>query len=133
MPADLVATSQVPDIVLLDKNKKKIVLLELTCPFDSSARSFKAAEDRKTDLSQRLQLDLQELGYTALNIPLEIGSRGVITSRNNTVLATVASMCGIRDLKVLRRTLCKISLLASHRIYLARASREWTGGEYIRP
>ena len=47
--ADLVASGQVPEIVLLDRKNKKIVLLELTCPFDSSAASFKAAEDRKTD------------------------------------------------------------------------------------
>ena len=37
VPGDLVATGQVPDIVLLDRSHKKIVLLELTCPFDSSA------------------------------------------------------------------------------------------------
>ena len=114
VPSDLVATGQVPDIVLLDKTNKKIMLLELSCPFDSSARSFKAAKDRKTDRYERLTLDLKELGYTALNTPLEIGSRGVITTRNHMVRASVASMCGIRDLKNLRRTMGKISLLARH-------------------
>ena len=133
VPGDLVATGQVPDIVLLDRKQKKIVLLELTCPFDSSASIFKAAFDRKTDRYERLALDLEELGFTALNMPLEIGSRGVVTARNHMVLASVASMCGIRDLKVLRRTLGKISLVASHRIYLARASREWTSGDFVRP
>ena len=49
VPVDLVASGQVPAIVLLDRKNKKMVLLELTCPFDSSAASFKAAEDRKTD------------------------------------------------------------------------------------
>ena len=88
MPPDLVATGQVPDIVLVDKTNRKIMLLELTCPFDSSARSFKAATDRKTDRYERLTLDLKELGYTALNTPLEIGSRSVITARNHMVLAS---------------------------------------------
>ena len=37
IPPDLVATGQRPDIVLLDRQKKTIVLLELTCPFNSSA------------------------------------------------------------------------------------------------
>ena len=36
VPSDLVANGQMPDIVLLDKQKKMIVLLELTVPFDSS-------------------------------------------------------------------------------------------------
>ena len=135
MPGDLVATGhgQVPDIVLLDRKQKKIVLLELTCPFDSSASIFKAAFDRKTDRYERLALDLEGLGFTALNMPLEIGARGVITVRNHMVLATVASMYGIRNMLVLRRSLGKISLMASHRIYLARASSDWTSGDFVKP
>ena len=73
---DLVSTGQVPDIVPLDNTKKKIVLLELTGPFDSSATSFKNAEDQKTDRYERLTLDLKERDYDALNMPLEIGSMG---------------------------------------------------------
>ena len=99
VPSDLVATGQKPDIVLLDRVQKTIVLLELTCPFDSSTRSFKAALDRKTERYNRLTLDCKSLGYTAYNNPLEIGARGVITTRNHSVLAMVANMCRIRDLK----------------------------------
>ena len=133
VPPDLVATGQVPDIVLLDRKKKLIVLLELTVVFDSSLASFKAAEDRKSQRYERLTLDLKALGYKALNMPLEIGSRGVISARNHTVLADVCGMCGIKSLKTFRRTLGKISLLGSHRIYLARRSSEWSGGALIKP
>ena len=133
VPPDLVATGQRPDIVLLDRQKKTIVLLELTCPFDSSATSFKSALDRKTDRYDRLTLDCEGLGYTAYNTPLEIGARGVITARNHTVLAMVARMCNIRDLKRLRRTLGKIALVASHRIYLARNSSDWCSGKLVSP
>ena len=94
-----------PDIVLLDRDKKTIVLLELTCPFDSSEKSFKDALDRKTLRYCRLALDCKSLGYTAYNTPFEVGAGGVITARNHTVLAMVARMCNIRDLKRLRRTL----------------------------
>mgnify|MGYP007025700188 CR=1 FL=1 len=133
VPPDLVATGQVPDIVLLDRKKKLIVLLELTVVFDSSLASFKAAEDRKSQRYERLTLDLKAMGYKALNMPLEIGSRGVISARNHTVLADVCGMCGIKSLKTFRRTLGKISLLGSHRIYLARRSSEWSGGALIKP
>ena len=95
--------------------------------------SFKNAEDRKSDRYERLTLDLKALGYKALNMPLEIGSRGVITARNHTVLADVCRMCGIRNLKSFRRTLGKISLPGSHRIYLSRRSSEWSGGPLIKP
>ena len=133
VPSDLVATGQIPDIVLLDRTKKTIVLLELTCPFDSSASSFKAALDRKTIRYCRLALDCEGLGYTAHNTPLEIGARGVITARNHAVLAMVASICKIRDLKKFRRTLGKIALVASHRIYLARNSSEWSSSQLVQP
>ena len=122
-----------PDIVLLDRVKKTIVLLELTCPFDSSPSSFKAALDRKTIRYCRLALDCKNLGYTAHNTPLEIGARGVITARNHAVLAMVASMCGIRNLKTFRRTLGKIALVASYRIYLARNSPDWSSGKLVSP
>ena len=133
VPPDLVATGQVPDIVLLDKKKKLIVLLELTVPFYSSVTSFKAAEDRNTDRYERLTLDLKAFGFTAHNMPLEIGSRGVITTRNHTVLATVCGMCNIKNTKTFRRTLGKIALVASHRIYLARRSSDWSGGQLVKP
>ena len=58
VPPDLAATGHVPDIVLVDRTNKSIILLELTCPFDSSAKSFKNAEDRKTDRYERLTLPL---------------------------------------------------------------------------
>ena len=132
VPSDLVATGQVPDIVLLDKVKKTIMLLELTCPFDSSASSFKAALDRKTLRYCRLALDCEGLGYTAYNTPLEVGCRGVITARNHAVLAMVAGMCRIRDVKKLRRTIGKIALVASHRIYLARNSNDWSSGQLVK-
>lgn len=109
-----------------------IVLLELTVVFYSILASFQAAQERKAIRYDRLTLDLKALGYKALNMPLEIGSRGVITARNHTVLAEVCSLCGIKNLKTFRRTLGKISLLGSHRIYLARRSSEWSGGPLIK-
>ena len=56
------------------------------------------------------------------NMPLEIGSRGLITARNHMVLATICGMVGSKNVKTFRRTLGKIALVAFHRIYLARRS-----------
>ena len=69
---DLAPTGQVPDIAIVDKSTTphKIVLLELTCPWDSSA-SFRKAEPRKTDRYNRLTLDLQTAGFRAF--PVEGG------------------------------------------------------------
>ena len=104
-----------------------------TSRLHSSASSFKAALDRKTLQYCRLALDFEGLGYTAYNTPLEVGCRGVISARNHAVLAMVAGMCRIRDVKKLRRTIGKIALVASHRIYLARNSNDWSSGELVKP
>ena len=130
---DLALTGQLPDIVIHDKSStpQKIILLELTCPRDSAA-SFPKAESRKTDRYDRLCLDLEEAGLQAINMPLEVGARGFISQRNMAVLATLSSMCKERDFKQFSRTLGKISMLGSYRIWLARRSNEWAPGNFVR-
>ena len=80
-------TEQIPDLVIIDRSRTptKVVLLELTVPWDSS-NSFQAALERKTARYERLAGDLRDKGYTTLNIPLEVGCRGVIHTRNHLVL-----------------------------------------------
>ena len=108
----------------------RVVLLELTVPWDS-AHCFKEALDRKCHRYERLTIDLKSDGYDSLNIPLEIGCRELINSRNHAVLATVCSMVGIRGLKRLRGTLARLALLGSYRIWLARRSQVWSPGELL--
>ena len=86
-------------MVLVDRTNKLLVLLELTCPFDSSAASFQAAYNRKNLRYERLALDCQKLDFETHNMPLEIRSRGVINARNHSVLATLSRICKIRDMK----------------------------------
>ena len=132
VPPDLALTEQVPDLVMIDWSvtPTRVVLLELTVPWDSTS-SFKAALDRKLDRYERLTEDLKSRGYNTLNMPLEIGCRGVVDSRNSGVLAAVCSMVGIRGFKKLRGTLARLALLGSYRIWLARKSQDWSPGELI--
>ena len=127
VPPDLALTGQVPDIVLIDRSvtPTRVVLLELTVLWDSE-RSFKADFDRKYDMCTRLAEDLNNSGYSTLNMPLEIGCRGVVNARNHGVLATLCSIVGIRGLKQLRGSLARLALLGSYRIWLARRSQEWS-------
>ena len=61
----------------------KVVLLELTVPWDSSD-NFKAAYERKLTRYERLAGDLRQTGFYTIN--LEIGCRGVLNPRNSVVL-----------------------------------------------
>ena len=115
--------------MLIDRSvtPTRVVLRELTVLWDS-AHCFKEALDRKCHRYERLTIDLKNNGYDSTYMPLEIGCRGVINSRNHTVVATVCSMVGIRGLKRLRGTLARLALLESYRIWLARRSHVWSPG-----
>ena len=115
MPHDLALTGQVPDLLLIDRSISpvRVVLIELTVPWDSVS-SFKKAMDRKLDRYERLTEDLKKKGYNTLNMPLDIGCRGVVDSRNHGVLAAICSMVGLRGLKKLQATLARLALLRSY-------------------
>ena len=87
--------------------------------------------DRKMDCYERLGLDIEEKGYHVYNWPFEVGVRGCLNKRNNVLLETCCNIFNIKAHQKLKSSLAKISLLASHRIFLARRSVEWTGGNYI--
>ena len=55
----------------------------------------------------RLALDIQENRWTVINIPLEIGARGMINIGNNLNLKTISNLCGIKELKRLKMQLSK--------------------------
>ena len=87
---------------------------------------------RKTDRYDRLCLDLEGAGFQVSNTPLEVGVRGYINPRNMAVLATLSSLCRVKDFKKFTRTLGKISLLGSYKVWLARRSNEWAPGSLTR-
>ena len=62
---------------------------------------------------------------------LEVRCRGVIDKRNALTLETICNLVGIKAQQRLKGALARIALLGSYRIYLARKSPEWSGGELI--
>ena len=133
LPQDIVLTDQKPDLVLIDESVKprRILLVELTVPWDK-ANNFQAALERKTARYERLTEDLVQAGYDARNLPLEIGCRGVINLRNAAALEYICNQVGIKAIKKLKGALGRIALIGSYRIWFARNSREWNGGELIK-
>ena len=125
VPPDLALTEQIPDLVIIDKSTAptKVVLLELTVPWDSS-NAFQAAFDKKTERYERLADDLKRKGCTTHNISLEVGCRGVINFWNHGVLGNLAALVGLRGLQKLKGTLGRIALLGSYRIWLTRKTTE---------
>ena len=132
IPPELVLTDQVPDLVILDRSStpNKVYLVELTCCWDSEAMVSKA-NNRKKICYTYLASDIEDKGYECMNLPLELGVRGVITAKNREVLTQVARLSKMTHTKSFIKKLGKLALLGSYKIYLARNSPDWSPGGYL--
>ena len=90
LPPDLCETQQRPDLVVIMKTSRKVLLIELTIPWDSQS-NFRAAFDRKTARYSQLALDLEDKGWIVSNLPLELGTRGSVDKRNATNIETISN------------------------------------------
>ena len=64
--------------------------MELTVPWDTKS-NMTAALQRKTERYENPATEIKDNGFRCSNIPLEIGTRGVVNARNRAVLAQLAS------------------------------------------
>ena len=62
--------------------------MELTVPWDTKS-NMTAALQRKTERYENLATEIEGNGFRCSNIPLEIGTRGVVNARNRAVLGKV--------------------------------------------
>jgi hypothetical protein len=105
-------------------------MLEITIPF---SRNIDAANTRKRNRYEFLTSDIQEAGYNCSNMPLEVGSRGHLTSRNRESLIFLCHTFGIRKYQQVLRNCSKLALLGSYAIYLARGASDWSGSGLLKP
>ena len=59
VPPDIVITSLRPDICIVDRKSKNVILLELTVPYESNV----PAQDRKTQRYALLVADIESSGF----------------------------------------------------------------------
>ena len=90
IPPDVAMTAQKPDLVIINRKSKEVKLVELTVPWDTKS-NMTAALQRKTERYENLATEIKGNGFRCSNIPLEIGTRGVVNARNRAVLAQLAS------------------------------------------
>ena len=130
LPPDLCETQEKPDLVVIMKESRKVLLIELTICWDSQP-NFQAAYDRKSARYAQLALDIEDKGWVVSNLPLELGTRGSVDKRNAANIETISNLCGVRAIQRFKGALCKIALLGSYRIFLARNSNSWQPGAFI--
>ena len=132
IPPNIVTTTQRPDLVIVDKSTvpSSVILVELTIPF---TRNIGAANKRKRDRYEFLAADIEEVGFKCMNMPLEIFSRGHITSQNRETLLYICRKFKIAKFQQVIKNCSKLALLGSYTIFNARSANEWSGSGYLKP
>ena len=116
IPSDILITSKRPDVVICDRSKKTVDILELTVPFE---RNIENARERKCHKYSSVISALEDNGYACNFESVEVGSRGVVAHGTAAILSklTGARRKSVREvLKVLSMT----ALKASHLIFLQK-------------
>ena len=132
IPPDVAMTAQKPDLVIVNRKSKEVKLVELTVPWDTST-NMTAAQNRKTERYKELTTTIQGNGFKCSNIPLEVGTRGLINARNKGVLTKLCHGFKVGKVSSVIKSCSKLALLGSYTLWNARYSADWSGGGYLKP
>ena len=123
IPFECSPTNLVPDICLFWKNLKKLVIIELTVPFEFNVDK---AHVRKCNKYAPLVADIENSGYEVSLICLEVGSRGYITPDNIHRLKEILKMCNKpTSFKIFRDNLSKLAIVSSFSIFHSKQEPSW--------
>ena len=119
-PPEILATSQRPDIVIWSIALKKVVMIELTCPAEEG---IEAARERKLGRYTQLKQDIEEVGWTAGLLTVEVGARGYVAYSTERCFRQL----GMQKRKVssLCKSLSRVVARCSYAIYLSRKNKDW--------
>ena len=131
VPPDILVTSLRPDLVIINREEKKIELMDLTCSFE---KNIDQAHIRKSDGYNDLKLDIQKEGWTVYLTPYEVGSRGQVTKRNKDSIIKVLKRNKVKtNNSKLFKDMSKISLLCSYSIFQAHSVPLWRDPPLLHP
>ena len=109
IPPELCVTTLKPDIVILDDQAKTIHLFELTCP---SENNINQRHTEKTNKYAQFMTDISE--YKCKVDAFEVSSKGFISPRNHTTLATLHKYINPSiKLQLFKKNILAIALTAS--------------------
>ena len=128
VPLDIIPTTQRPDIVVLNRADRRIIIFELTVPWDSNVEN---AHRMKMDKYAALVSDLEGNGYKVFLFCFEVSVRGQLTKANRARLKAFlyrAMPAGRSDFMKLAASVSKAALLGSFSIFCARDEEHWSIG-----
>ena len=133
LPADIIVTNgegSKPDLVLIKRKEKKIIIMELTCPLEYNVDH---AHTEKAAKYTPLELSLIEKGFKVQLMPFEIGSSGHITRQNKARIQDTLKIFNIKLKPQILTNLAKISLICTMSIFHAYQTSEWVNPPLLEP
>ena len=118
-PSAITSTDLRPDIVLWSQILQSATLVELTVCYETN---YVRAQTRKLNKYQDLVDAGEASGFTTEVITLEVGSRGFLHLQGFKALFQLLSRCPRRDMWNFLKTVCRVAILQSQRIWTTRNS-----------
>jgi hypothetical protein len=129
IPPELCVTTLKPDIVILDDKAKTIHLFELTCP---SENNIDQRHTEKSNKYAHFTTDISE--YKCRVNAFEVSSKGFLTSRNHTTLATLHKFINPTiKLQVFKKNISALSLTASYHIFNCKSDPTFVEPPFLLP
>ncbi len=137
IPSDILLTSQRPDLVIVNRTRKSIYILELTVPYE---RNIMMEHKYKSEKYARLIGDLQDIGWSTSYHAFEVGCRGMIIKENATTLnlfitkisKDVKQKIHVPVLKKISKSLAEVARLCTFSIVHARNYDVWHSPPYLK-
>ena len=124
IPRDIAITSRRPDVVLYSRKIKKVIMCELTCPWEENAEW---AHERKLESYEDLRQEMIENGWKASVFAVEVGCRGFASRTLRGFFTAIG--CSNRKIKTATDECCNVAERSSVDIYLSSKERWSRKGE----
>jgi len=116
----IVQTNLRPGIILWSETRKKLIMIELTVPWET--RCEEASERKKAKYTELLN-ECRERGYRTWLFPIEVGARGFCSQSVCRLMAAIG-MTG-RDRRRTIQRLSQAAERASSWLWLRREEKSW--------
>jgi hypothetical protein len=132
IPPELCITAQKPDIVIQDTKSKVIHLFELSVAIETNGNIDKRHQE-KSDKYAHFVTDMSG-GYKCTVTAFEIGSRGYISTRNQSALYTLHKFTkpGIK-LPKFKQNISALSVYSSYHIFITRKEPSFHQPPFLLP
>ncbi len=118
VPIQCTSTTLKPDLCIFWPQERKIIIIELTVPFEIYINK---AHERKSNKYAPLVSDIEDRNYEVNLVCLEVGSRGYLSVDNEKRLKVIHDLTDKSvKFKDFKNTISKLAILSSFSIFLCQ-------------